>query len=460
MINYSNRDFASIKAALLKNIETNFPTTFNDFYEDSSGVMFTEAFANVADLLSFYLDIAASNAFIKTANIRQSVSRLGETVGFRLHSVTPSLVALTGTLPAVQAGTVTLNEGQAVTVQKNGYSYTYTTVEDMHIPEGNIIGSANAVEGFFVTETFSLEGEPDQEITLGTKGASFDYATVTVNGEVWTESQFFIQEDETSKIYSLRLNENGYLVVTFGDGDLGMIPPQFGTVVIKYLIPSGVTGSISQGSINVDVTPDSHPSILMNLTNNTHSSGASDGMTIEKAKIAIPGHTRAVGRLFSKPDYIDNVGTYPGVDRIAVYTLEDTCVAGQYIRPWQVICYLTFEDGEPGNEAKLLEIFDWATERKNVGTDISIRNAEEVTIDIAGVIDFMPGAFKKNVILAAETALKTIFSKADIGESVPESLLISTIQTTSGVASVALTSGASDTIEQHQIAKLGKIELV
>ena len=55
-INYTHREFQSIKNDLLQVAERFYPDTFQDWSEASFGALMVDAVAYVGDQLSFYLD--------------------------------------------------------------------------------------------------------------------------------------------------------------------------------------------------------------------------------------------------------------------------------------------------------------------------------------------------------------------------------------------------------------------
>ena len=56
-INYTNRDYESIRDDLTQIAERFYPDTFQDFSEGSFGAMMLDAVAYVGDQLSFYLPV-------------------------------------------------------------------------------------------------------------------------------------------------------------------------------------------------------------------------------------------------------------------------------------------------------------------------------------------------------------------------------------------------------------------
>ena len=55
-INYTNRDYQSIRQDLLEIAERFYPDTFQDFSEASFGSLMIDTVAYIGDQLSFYLD--------------------------------------------------------------------------------------------------------------------------------------------------------------------------------------------------------------------------------------------------------------------------------------------------------------------------------------------------------------------------------------------------------------------
>lgn len=82
-IRYSNRDFNSLKKALIDFSKNYFPDTYQDFNEASPGMMFLEMSAYVGDVLSFYTDVTLQESMILFANERQNILNLAQSMGYR-----------------------------------------------------------------------------------------------------------------------------------------------------------------------------------------------------------------------------------------------------------------------------------------------------------------------------------------------------------------------------------------
>ena len=74
-INYTNREFSSIKEDLIEIAERFYPDTFRDFSEASFGSLLLDSVAYVGDQLSFYLDYNVNESFLDTAYQFKNVVR-------------------------------------------------------------------------------------------------------------------------------------------------------------------------------------------------------------------------------------------------------------------------------------------------------------------------------------------------------------------------------------------------
>ena len=82
-INYTHREFESIRSDLQGIAERLYPDTFKDFSEASFGSLMLDAVAYVGDQLSFYLDYNVNECFLDTAYQFDNVVRHGRILGYK-----------------------------------------------------------------------------------------------------------------------------------------------------------------------------------------------------------------------------------------------------------------------------------------------------------------------------------------------------------------------------------------
>ena len=82
-IDYTHREFNSIRQDLMEIAERFYPDTFQDFSEASFGSIMLDATAYVGDQLSLYLDYNVNEAFLDTAYQRSNILRHGRALGYK-----------------------------------------------------------------------------------------------------------------------------------------------------------------------------------------------------------------------------------------------------------------------------------------------------------------------------------------------------------------------------------------
>ena len=82
-INYTSRDFNSIKNDLVNYAKRYYPDTFQDFNEAGFGALMLDTVSYVGDILSYYVDYSANETFLDTAVEYDNILKLGRQMGFR-----------------------------------------------------------------------------------------------------------------------------------------------------------------------------------------------------------------------------------------------------------------------------------------------------------------------------------------------------------------------------------------
>jgi len=88
-INYTSRDFNTIKRDLVNYAKTYYSNTYQDFNEAGFGSLMLDTVAYVGDILSFYLDYQANESYLSTAAEYQNVIKMARQIGYKMN-VSPS----------------------------------------------------------------------------------------------------------------------------------------------------------------------------------------------------------------------------------------------------------------------------------------------------------------------------------------------------------------------------------
>ena len=149
-VQYLNKDFDSLKQKLIEFAEIYYPSTYNDFSEESAGMMLIEMASYVGDVLSFYTDNQVQENYIQFAKQRDNLLTLAYSMGY-IPQVTNAAtvdVEIFQTIPSTTArGTVQPDWNYAIILE-----------------EGAQLQSANNTSVFFYVEDkvdFTVSGSAD-----------------------------------------------------------------------------------------------------------------------------------------------------------------------------------------------------------------------------------------------------------------------------------------------------------
>jgi hypothetical protein len=91
LIDYTSRDFNSIKEDLVDYAKRYYPNSFKDFSESGFGSLMLDTTAYIGDILSFYLDYSVNESFLDTAIEYDNVIKLGRQMGYRFNPAAASV---------------------------------------------------------------------------------------------------------------------------------------------------------------------------------------------------------------------------------------------------------------------------------------------------------------------------------------------------------------------------------
>ena len=94
-INYTSRDYESIRQDLINHAKRYYPNTFKDFSEASFSSLMLDTVSYIGDILSFYLDYQVNEGFLDSAVEYGNVRRLARQLGYRVPTSPASYGKLT-----------------------------------------------------------------------------------------------------------------------------------------------------------------------------------------------------------------------------------------------------------------------------------------------------------------------------------------------------------------------------
>lgn len=133
-INYSNRDFESIRSEIIDILKVYYPEQFQDFNVTSIGMSMVDLLAYVGDILSYNTDKRFNELFIDGVTEREAVFRLAKTFGYKPVGNRPavSLIDIVISVPPTADGPNTqylpvMRSG----IQAKGNGQVFETVDEV-----------------------------------------------------------------------------------------------------------------------------------------------------------------------------------------------------------------------------------------------------------------------------------------------------------------------------------------
>lgn len=269
-VDYTSKDYYSIREELIERIQDRLPDWKANDPADF-GVALVEAFSYVSDILSYYIDRNANEAFITTATQRDSVLNIARNYGYTPAGYRQALVELT--FSNTSATEVTLPEGTVVSgeivIEDTVNTIYFTTLADAVIAEqtGSTPGSVSVMSShgrsvILVSDEATSDGEligtsdglPGMTFELGETPVVEDSVEIYVQDGAlfvkWTEVQHLTDYGPNDQVYTTTLDEDDVVTINFGDGVSGSIPTLYSEIRAKYIVGGGNEGNVDAATLN------------------------------------------------------------------------------------------------------------------------------------------------------------------------------------------------------------------
>lgn len=318
-INYTSRDFATVRADLIEFIEATRPEDLTDFQTTSLGMLLTDMVAYAVDLLSYGQDITAQEVFLATCRRYDSALRFARSVGAPVRGARSATVEVVS--DALPANVVTFGAlvaaGQFLT-GANGLRYE--VVEDTTIVPGSSIVTLTLKEGQSYSESFQATQQPRQEFRTARGVVEQDSWDVFVGDpsdptNEWTQVGNVALETDATETYEVFFDGQGRLTVRFGDGLAGAVPS--GNVTIQYRTTNGSSGNTGintiRGSMQVSVIGTSTTAAITLQNTEGAATGGQNRETVEELRRSIPAYIRTLDKVITITDYQEAVEAFTPV---------------------------------------------------------------------------------------------------------------------------------------------------
>lgn len=327
-------DFTSIRENLKTYLQSQ--NQFQDYNFDSSGLSF------ILDILSyntyynsFYVNMVSNEAFLSTAQRRNSVVNLARSLNYTPRSVSSARVHGTLTMTAVDAANtpsiaISKNSEFESYINENRYLFL-TSAASTALKNANnqyIIENLTMIEGETISETYiNSISDPNQRFIIN--NANVDISTLSVSVlnsttdstlRVFNRAENILYINGTSLVYFIEEVEDGKFEVFFGDDFLGKKLDDGNVITFEYIISSGSDAN----GIRAFTSLLTNASIATaTFVPNEPSHGGDERESVAKIKYNAPKSYTAQNRAITTEDYASIMLSQPNIDSVIVWGGED-----------------------------------------------------------------------------------------------------------------------------------------
>ena len=229
-------------------------TQFNDYDFDGAAIkILMDLLAYNTTYNNFYINMLASEMFLDSAVLRESVVSRAKHLGYIPRSIRSSkaIVDITVNPSPDSPDYIVLDQTTRFITTVDNVRYTFTPIKTYLInPTAGVysISDVELIEGQRLTHRFTVneEDELEQRFILPNKNIDETSIIVTVqesatntNQKIYTRYQDINELTNESTVYFLQEIENEQMEIYFGDGVIGKKPVDGNVIIVDYVVSNG-----------------------------------------------------------------------------------------------------------------------------------------------------------------------------------------------------------------------------
>lgn len=407
-IKVAELDFFKIKDNLKNFLRSQ--STFTDYDFEGSGMsVLLDVLAYNTYYNGFYLNMAANEAFLDTAQIRNNLLSHAKNINYVPASAQGALSKINIVVTPTTAEDQTLNVltldkytrllGQDVdgvnypfvtiysnTVSKSAGSFTYANVM---IKQGEVITQQYTVSANNVLRRYNI---PSANVDTTSLVVTVQESSSNTYTTVYNRAQDLTVIKSDSKVYFVEENDNLQYSIYFGDDILGSKPKSGNIVIVTYLDTVGaVSNNISNFTFVEAVGGKYRNSVTVTSTQSSY--GGVDKETDEQIRFRAPYFYTSQNRAVTTNDYETLITKdYNNIDSVAIWGGEDNIpvVYGKVFMSLKTKGFYALSNLEKENIKTTL------IKNRNVLTIIpEIIDADYIFLQIRGKVSYNPSLTSK-----------------------------------------------------------------
>ena len=395
------RSYNDIKAKLIQSLNERVPE-ITDMSEGNIFILTLSIFAGIAEVIHYYIDGMAREAFLPTCRRYSSLYKHAKLVDYHIKSAIPSSVDLTVYMQDGSPFPVDIQVPQN-TIFNSKDGKQWITTRNVTIERGTYTYKVPVAQKEAVEEVeLGTYTSHDIIITLGDLPTDKKYVegsmvlTIGIGGEAWTLVDTFAYSGPGDKVYKVELDTTLTPYLVFGDGQFGRKPTIGSLIKGQYYLTYGANGNIPANQF--DKVPDVMTDVTsgLTLTNTIAATGGSDYEDFDTLKEHIPLSIKTLGVAITKEDYEAIAMLIDGVDKAYC-----NYICGKYVE-----VYITPDGGSEASTELINNVKQRMESSKVLTTRVSVYSTHAAKI-----------------YLSAEITGRKSFKSIDISNQVKKALL-------------------------------------
>ena len=342
-INLASLDFDGVKSSLKEYLKSQ--SRFKDYDFDGSNMsVLLDVLAYNTYLNGFYLNMVASEQFLDSAQLRDSVVSHAKMLNYVPESASSPVARVNVTFSTTGiTDNFTIPKGTQFSGTNANGGFTFVTDRNLVASSSNSTFTFTDVElyeGSYFNDTFSVDYSIEgQRFILSNPGIDTTSLTVEVSedfGATRTEyprATTLYRVDDETRAYFLQAASNGRYELVFGDGVLGYRPPTGSIVYASYRVTSGVRGAgVNKFYLGADLGGiNGGQASVASIATVLPASDGADAESIESIRYRAPRAYQTQERAVTVDDYKSLVFVnFPEVKDVSVYGGEEVTDAVAY----------------------------------------------------------------------------------------------------------------------------------
>lgn len=469
-LNYTAREFDALREEFKGIIRDRIPDWVDA--DGSFEMVLLDAYAYMGDILNFYVDRVAAEAFVQTAVRRDSILRIAQVFGY---TPTPQVAArgMVRFTKVQGVGDVIVPAGTQVFSQREGAppivfeTADLTTISagaaDIEVHEGTTVKEelvgVSTGRASQIMPLFSI-GVIKDSVKVYVKDGDIDSQTGIPTLVEWQFVDRLIDVQFFEQAFSTWRDDQGFSYILFGDGVNGQVPAVGAEVYCTYRFGVGEVGNVAAGAIKSLVSGGSLAGKVSNVTNLEPMQGGANAESMASMRRAIPKSLSAVERAVTTEDYRSLALQVGGIGKAR-------CSAVNSIN---VILYVAPVGGGLPTSLLKEQVQLYLSDKKMLGTTVTVSDPTYVNINVSAEVEASPRFRNVDIQQAVQNAISDLYSfdNVEFAQRISRAELFQALISVTGVVYVNVTEfnrsglGFSEdfTLDSYEIPQVGSITVI